>query len=223
MYYEIKFAFQIAARKRASGDHTPSACSPAAKPPPQDSTLFITRTGLAPSDHRDGAASTPNTSRTARHGFLIVTPRLEFPATVRKQSLGCISNRYKLAVFSSRFSAPTRNRQEPAPRQFLIANLELEFFLNIVKSTKYKFLIANKRSFCLHSSGSRFCAPESLFARRNLSFENRSTILAGRLKTIIGAFRRTLVKVKSLLCYGDSHFQLCKMVTNSPSVRLGEN
>jgi hypothetical protein len=222
MYYEIKFDFQIAARKRA-GDHTPSACSPAAKPPPQPSTLFITRTGLAPSDRRDGAASTPNTSRAARRGILIVTPRLEFPATVRKQSLGCISNRYKLAVFSSRSSAPARDRQEPAPRQFLIANLELEFFLNIVKSIKYKFLIANKRSFCLHISGSRFCAPESLFARRNLSFENRSTILAGRLKTIIGAFRRTLVKVKSLLCYGDSHFQLCKMVTNSPSVRLGEN
>jgi hypothetical protein len=39
----------------------------------------------------------------------------------------------------------------------------------------------------------------------------------------IGVPRMTPVKVKSLLCYGDSHFQLCKMLTNRPSVILGEN
>ena len=32
--------------------------------------------------------------------------------------------------------------------KFLIANLELEFFLNISKSIKYNFLIANKLHFC---------------------------------------------------------------------------
>jgi hypothetical protein len=223
MYYEITFDFQIAARRRASGDHIPSACSPAAKLPPRGSTLFITRTGLAPSDRRDGSPLTPNTSRAASHGFLIVTPRLEFPATLTKQSLERISNRYKIAVFSSGFPAQAQNRLELSPPDFLIANLELNFFLNVAKSTKYKFLIANKCDFCIRRSGLRFYAPESLFAGRNLSSENRSTILAGGLKTIIGAVRRTLVKVKSLLCYGDSHFHLCKMVTNSPSVILGEN
>jgi hypothetical protein len=161
MYYEIKFDFQIAARKRASGDHTPSACSPAAKPPPQASTLFITRTGLAPSDRRDGAASTPNTSRAVRHGFLIVTPRLEFPATLTKQSPGRISNRYKIAVFTSGLPAPARNRQEPSPPEFLIANLELEFFLRASKSAKYNFLIANKRGFSSK-------AADRVFVLRNL-------------------------------------------------------
>jgi hypothetical protein len=49
MYYERKFDFQVAARKRVSGDQTPSVCSPAAKHPPQgcfsvaraDPTLLI--------------------------------------------------------------------------------------------------------------------------------------------------------------------------------------
>jgi hypothetical protein len=180
MYYEIEFEFQTAARKRAACQQVRPACSFPAKRLPPASAAFVALTHRKPSDRRDGALSAPNSSRAARHGFLIVTPRLEVPATVTKQSLGRTSNRYKTAVFSSRFPAPARNRKEPSLREFLIANLELEFFLNIVKSTKYKFLIANKRGFCLHSSGSRFCAPESLFARRNLSFENRSTILAGR-------------------------------------------
>jgi len=223
MYYERKFEFQIAAHQRAAGDPIRSACSLAAKHPPRGSTCFVVRTSPTPSDRRDGAAPAPNTSRAASHGFLIVTPRLESPATVTKQSPARISNRYKIAVFSSGLAMAARNQRELSPFEFLIANLELELFLNIVKSTKYKFLIANKRGFCLHSSGSRFCAPESLFAGRNLSSENRSAILTGRLKLRIGVPRMTPVKVKSLLCYGDSHFQLCKMVTNSPSVILGEN
>ena len=223
MYHEREFEFQIEAQKRAAGDQSRSDRSLAAKPPPPGSAFFVARTDPTPSDRRDGAASTPGRSRAARRGFLIVTPRLEFPATLTKQSPGRISNRYKIAVFTSGLPAPARNRQEPSPPEFLIANLELEFFLRASKSAKYNFLIANKRGFCLRRTGSRFCAPESLFACRNLRFENRSTILARRLKTIIGAIRRTLVKVKSLLCYGDPHFQLCKMVTNSPSVILGEN
>jgi hypothetical protein len=223
MYHERKFEFQAAARKRAAGEQVRSACSLAAKRPPLGSAFFVARTDPTFSDRRDGAASTPGRLRAVLHGFLIVTPRLEFPATLTKQSLGRISNRYKIAAFTSGFPAPARNRQEPSPPEFLIANLELESFLRASKSAKYNFLIANKRGFSLQSSRSRFCAPESLFACRNLRFENRSTLPARRLKTIIGAIRRTLVKVKSLLCYGDSHFQLCKMVTNSPSVILGEN
>jgi hypothetical protein len=223
MYYERKFEFQIAAHQQAAGDPIRSACSLAAKHPSQGSTCLVARTGPTPSDRRDGAAPAPNTSRAASHGFLIVTPRLEFPATVTKQSLACISNRYKIAVFSSGPAVPERNHREPPRPGFLIANLELEFFLNIAKSMKYKFLIANKRGFSVRCGGSRSRNPESLFECRNLSSENRSAILTGRLKLRIGVSRMTPVKVKSLLCYGDSHFQLCKMVTNSPSVILGEN
>ena len=182
MYYERKFEFQIAARERAAGDQLRSACSLAAKHLPQASTLFIARTDLTPSDRRDGSPFTPNTSRTASHGFLIETPRLEFPATLTKQRPHLTSNRDKIAVFSSELPLLARNQREPSPFEFLIANLELEFFLNVAKSTKYKFLIANKRGFSARCDGSRFRAPESLFAGRNLSSENRSTILAGRLK-----------------------------------------
>ena len=223
MSYEIKSAFQIASRKRAAGDQSRSACLHEAKRPLRGSNSSVARTPRTLPKLGRGSPFTIRKSRVTSHLILIVTPRLEFPVTLTKQSLGRISNRYKTAVFSSGFPAPGRNRRDPVPPEFLIANLELEFFLNIVKSTKYKFLIANKCGFCVRRGGSRFCAPESLFAGRNLSSETGSTILAGRLKTIIGAIRRTLVKVKSLLCYGDSHFQLCKMVTNSPSVRLGEN
>jgi hypothetical protein len=222
MYHEIEFEFQTAARKRAVGDQSRSACPLATKRPLRGSPS-VARTPRALLKFGRGSPFTIRKSRVTSHLILIETPRLEFPATPTKQTLRPSSNRDKITLFSSGLAAPARNPREPSPPEFLIANLELEFFLNIVKSTKYKFLIANKRDFRDCRGGSRFCAPESLFARRNLRFENCSTILAGRLKTIIGAIRRTLVKVKSLLCYGDSHFQLCKMVTNSPSVRLGEN
>ena len=202
MYYERKFEFQIAARKRAAGNPTRRACSLAVKHLPGSATFFVARTDPTPSDRRDGSPLTPNTSRAASHGFQIVTPRLEFPATVTKQSLGYISNRYKNAVFSSGFSALARNGPEPSPSEFLIAN---------------------KHDFSVGCGRSRLRAPESLFVCRNLSSENRSTILAGRLKMIISAIRRTLVKVKSLLCYGDSHFQLWKMITDGPNDTFGEN
>lgn len=223
MYYEIKFEFQIAARKRATGDQSPSTCSLAAKLPPRAPTFFASFTRRTVSRLGHSSPFTIHKSRVTSHGFLIVTPRLEFPATVTKQSSARVSNRYKIAVFSSGFPAPARNRQEPSPPESLIANLGLEFFLNIAKSTKYKFLIANKRDFSVRCASTRSCAPESIFAGRNLTSENRLTIVAVRLKLSIGASRRTPVKVKSLLCYGGSHFQLCKMLTNSPSVILGEN
>jgi hypothetical protein len=159
MYYEIKFEFQIAARKRPAGDQIRRTCSLAVKHPPQSSTFCVVRTHPTPSDRRDGTAFAPDTSRAASHGFLIVTTRFEFPATVTKQSPARVSNRYKTAVFSSGFPAPARNRQEPSPPEFLIANLELEFFLNIAKSMKYKFLIANKRGFFVRCGRSCFTCP----------------------------------------------------------------
>ena len=169
MYYERKFEFQIAARKRASGDQTPSVCSLAAKQLPQGSAFFVTRTDLTPSDRGDGAAFTPNTSRAASHGFLIVTPRLEFPAKLTRQSPDRISNRYKIAVFSSELPVHARNRQEASPPEFpwapwrLIANLRLKFLSSASKSIKYKFLIANRSHFLWRkrtSSGSDSASPQ---------------------------------------------------------------
>jgi hypothetical protein len=172
MYYEREFEFQIAAGNRAAGDQTRLACSLAAKLPAQASTFFVARTGPTPSGRLDGTASALNTSRAPSHGILIETPRLEFPATLTKQRLRLTSNRHKIAVFSSGLAIPARNHREPPPPAFLIANLELEFFLNIAKSTKYKFLIANKRGFSVRCGGSRSRAPESLFVCQNLSSEN---------------------------------------------------
>ena len=190
MYHEIKFDFQIAARKRAAGDQSRSDRSLAAKDPPQASNFSVAITPRTLSKLGHGSPCTIRKLRVTRHGILIVTPRLEFPATLTKQSPSRISNRYKIAVFTSGFSAPARNRREPSPPEFLIANLELEFFLNILKSTKYKFLIANKRGSCIRRGPIALYAPESLFARRNLRFENGSTILARRLKAIIGAISK---------------------------------
>jgi hypothetical protein len=223
MYYEREFEFQVASHQRAAGDPIRSACSLAAKHPPQASNFSVAITPRTLPKLGHSSPFTIHKSRAASHGFLIVTPRLEFPATVTKQSPSRISNRYKIAVFTSGFPAPARNRQEPPRPEFLIVNLELEFFLNIAKSMKYKFLIANKGGFSVCCAGSRSRNPESLFECRNLSSENRSAILTRRPKLRIGVPRMTPVKVKSLLCYGGSHFQLCKMLTNRPSVILGEN
>jgi hypothetical protein len=142
MYYEREFEFQVASNQRAAGDPIRSACSLAAKHPPQASNFSVAITPRTLPKLGHSSPFTIHKSRAASHGFLIVTPRLEFPATVTKQSPSHISNRYKIAVFTSGFPAPARNRQEPPRPEFLIANLELEFFLNIAKSMKYKFLIA---------------------------------------------------------------------------------
>ena len=222
MYYEFAFD-QTAARKRTAGDQSRSACLHEAARPLRGSNSSVARPPRTLPKLGRGSPGTIRKSRVTSHLILIETPRLEFPATPTKQTLRPSSNRDKIALFSSGLSASGRNQRELSLFEFLIANLELELFLNIVKSTKYKFLIANKRGFCIRRGRIALCAPESLFAGRNLRFEKRSSIPARRLKTIIGAIRRTLVKVKSLLCYGDPHFQLCKMVTNSPSVILGEN
>jgi hypothetical protein len=163
MYYERKFDFQVAARKRVSGDQTQSVCSPAAKHPPQGSTFSVARADPTPSDRRDGSPFTPNALQAASHGFLIVTPRLEFPATATKESPDRISNRYKIAVFSSGFPAPARDRQEASPPEFLIANPRLRPLLNTSKSRKCKFLIANRSHFLWRkraSSGSGSASPQ---------------------------------------------------------------
>ena len=118
MSYEIESELQIAAQNRAAGNQSPSVCSLAAKQLPQGSAFFVTRSDLTPSDRRDGAAFTPDTSRAASHGFLIVTPRLEFPAKLTKQSPDRISNRHKIVVFSSELPVHARNRQEASPPEF---------------------------------------------------------------------------------------------------------
>src|SRR4029077_11796209 len=82
---------------------------------------------------------------------------------VTKQSLARLSNRYKIAVFSLGLAIPARNHREPPRLEFLIANLELEFFLNIAKSMKYKFLIANKRGFSVRCGGSPSRSPRISF------------------------------------------------------------
>src|SRR6202021_689714 len=109
MYHEREFEFQAAARKRAAGEQVRSACSLAAKRRPLGSAFFVARPGPTLSARRDGADSAPDRSRAVLHGFLIVTPRLEFPPTLTKQSLGRISDRYKLAVFISGFPPPGKN------------------------------------------------------------------------------------------------------------------
>jgi len=143
MSYEIKSAFQIASRKRAAGDQARSPCSLPAKLPRQASTLFIARTDLTPFGRRDGSPLCANTSRAASYEFLIVTPRLEFPATATKQRLRPTSNRDKIAVFSSGFPALARNRQQPWPPEFLIANLESEFRITHTKLSPLR--ISNRK------------------------------------------------------------------------------
>jgi hypothetical protein len=161
MYYEIKFDLQIAAQKRVAGNQSRSVHWLVVNHQPQGPNFFVTGANPTPSKRRHDSPFAIPTSRAASQGFLIVTPGLEFPATLTKQSPGRISNRYKLAVFSPGFPAPARNRQESSPPEFLIANLELEFVLSASKSAKYNFLIANKRGFCRRRSGSRFYGPES--------------------------------------------------------------
>ena len=54
----------------------------------------------------------------------------------------------KAAPASSRHLSTSGSAPAQIRGQFLIANLELEFNLNIPESTTYNFLIANKMRFC---------------------------------------------------------------------------
>jgi hypothetical protein len=114
MYCERKFEFRIAARKRAACDPIRSACSLAAKHPPQASNFSVAITPRTLPKLGHSSPFTIHKSRAASHGFLIVTPRLEFPATVTKQSPARVSNRYKIAVLSSGLAMPARNHREAA-------------------------------------------------------------------------------------------------------------
>jgi hypothetical protein len=147
MLYERKFGFQIAAQERASGSKARSAYTLARKLPPRGSKFFVDRTATV-SKCRRGSPSTIHKPR-----VLIETQRLEFPATRTKQRLRFISNRDRTAVFSSGLPVEAQNQRESSPPEFLIANLELEFFLSTSKSIKYNFLIANKLHFCAPESG----------------------------------------------------------------------
>jgi hypothetical protein len=168
MLYERKFGFQIAAQERASGSKARSAYMLARKLPPRGSKFFVDRTATV-SKCRRGSPSTIHKPRVANHGILIETQRLEFPATRTKQRLRFISNRDKTAVFSSGLPVEAQNQRESSPPEFLIANLELEFFLSTSKSIKYNFLIANKLRFCAQESGE---SVKQILARRP-TWQNR--------------------------------------------------
>jgi hypothetical protein len=165
---------------------------------------------------------------------LIDTPRLEVGVTPTKQTPAADANRYKNPVLFPRTTDfliatdnPTRiiilseqresqdlrcqaNRRLgslPQPSKFLIANPRLKFLVSHGRSIGCNFLIANK---------SRFLVTE--FAPPPTCGSNFPARAAAR------PFES--VKVKSLLCYGDSHFQLCKIVKivmKSPSRTFGEN
>ena len=168
MLYERKFGFQIAAQERASGSKARSVYTLARKLPPRGSNFFVDRTATV-SKYRRGSPSTIHKPRVASHGILIETLRLEFPATRTKQRLRFISNRDKTAVFSSGLPVEAQNQRESSPPEFLIANLELEFFLSTSKSIKYNFLIANKLHFCAPESGE---SVKPILARRP-TWQNR--------------------------------------------------
>jgi hypothetical protein len=168
MYYEIKFEFQVAARRRAAGNQIRSARLLEAKRQLRGSNSSVARTPRSLPKPGRGLPCTIHKPRVTSHRILIVTPRLEFPATVTKQSPDRISNRYKIAVFPSELPVPARNRREPSPLEFLIANLELESVLNIAKSIKYKFLIANKRGFLVRCGGSRVLVRRNLFVHAGI-------------------------------------------------------
>jgi hypothetical protein len=162
-YYEIEFESQIAAQKRAVGDQIGPGCASAAKHSPQSSKFSVVRTARTLSMLGYGSPCPLYQSRVTSHVILIETPRLEFPATLTKQRLRFTSNLDKMALFSAGLTAPARKQRQPSPPKFLIANLELEFLLNIEKSIKYKFLIANKRSFCVPLRRNRALMRRNLF------------------------------------------------------------
>jgi hypothetical protein len=74
---------------------------------------------------------------------LIVTPRLEFPATPRKQSPEAISNRYKPPIsYPARFSTKAISQSEISSGIPTVAHLtRLEPRLSIVRSSRCRFLI----------------------------------------------------------------------------------
>jgi hypothetical protein len=114
---------------------------------------------------------TNHKSPVTSHGFLIGTPRLEFPTTQTKQSADPISNRDRLAYFravflpwwtrfsrSGRFAGTLITDRSPHLTEFLIANPELEFRLSPSKHTHLK--ISNREYIAVFQSA--FSHPASI-------------------------------------------------------------
>ncbi len=164
MFCEAESEFQIAARTRDAGG---AAFRHARKARPRISLI------CHPSRAQRFAAS-EGSHIPAAPQILIVTPRLEFPASATKQTLPAISNRYKLrflhldAACTSRFAAVASTLQARLPNLKhpwppvggrLIANLELESRVNPIRISELKF--SNRKFLAISSFLSRTAYRES--------------------------------------------------------------
>jgi hypothetical protein len=91
MFGETESDFQIAAQTRAA-----SSGASRRAPQPRPRISLVTHHSLA----QRRLAASEGSPITPASRILIVTPRLEFPASAAKQTLPAISNRYKIALFS---------------------------------------------------------------------------------------------------------------------------
>ena len=156
MFCETESEFQIAARTRRASR---AAFRHALQLRPRISLISY------PSRAQRLAAVEGSLIATAPR-ILIVTPRLEFPASATKQTLPAISNRYKPpllqldATWTSRFDAVSSSLQLLPPRlQNLIANLELEFRINHIRINELEF--SNRKFFAISSLPTRATNRES--------------------------------------------------------------
>jgi hypothetical protein len=156
MSYETESEFQIAARTRGA-----SCVAIRRAPQLRPRISLIPHQSLAQRRFTSEGLLITTASR-----ILIVTPRLEFHASARNQTLPAISNRYKLRLLqlrvtcTSRFAAVPSSLQPLIPRlQNLIANLELEFRVTPIRITKLQF--SNRKFFAISSSPTRATNRES--------------------------------------------------------------
>jgi len=156
MFSERASEFQIAARTRGAG-----CVAIRRAPQPRLRISRIPHHWLAPRRFTSEELFITTASR-----ILIVTPRLEFPASATKQTLPAISNRYKLCLLqlgvtcTSRFAAVPSSLQPLIPRlQNLIANLELEFRVTLIRITKLQF--SNRKFLAISSFPTRATNRES--------------------------------------------------------------
>jgi hypothetical protein len=208
MYYEIEFEFQIAARKRAAGDQTPSACSLAANHPPQGSIFLAAFASGTRSKLGHGSPFTIHKPRVTSHGILIETPRLKITATALETNKIENSNRDKIWVLRPPYRLD-------AFLGILIANLELEFRvtrtkLNPLRISNRKFspllrlqfsspprsISANESRVTHHSSLSVLIHGSAIKSQRNPCKDNNLKI-SNRRQT--GGLRHREPKVNSRL------------------------
>ena len=129
-----------------------------------------------------------------RGGRLIVTPRLEFPPTATKQRPRHFSNRYK-------------------PR-FLRAPSRMAILLPHLGTSTSAEIRIHTRLFLLQSPVPMLSLAASVARGRRA---------AGGSTSESWVSLRCGIKFKSLLCYGDSHFQPVTMVASAVHGPNGEN